>query len=364
MAMVSPYSWKHPGGVNNHIRGLARKMIKMGHEVTVVAPDLGRPVEGAGFVTAGRSIPVPANGSISHLAVGPFTPRLVKEALGAAPFDLVHVHEPLVPLVSTVAVRSASCRVVGTFHAAGKGRNLTYQAGRAFFSSVMDRLDCRIAVSEQAKSMISKYFPGEYQVIPNGLEVERFSRRQPRPDGFPAVKGPVVLFVGRREKRKGLEVLMGAFPRVLDSMPGCRLLVIGEGHDSRESRFANRRLRDSVTVLGYVRNLDLPAYYQAADVFCAPAIGGESFGVVLLEAMASGTPVVASDIPGYRSVIEETGGGRLFRKGDPEDLARVLLDVLSKESLRNRLASTGSASVKRFSWDELAPSLERCYGGY
>lgn len=361
IAMVTPYSWAHPGGVNNHVRGLAGEMIRRGNDVVVVAPDSGACPEGAGLESAGRSVPVPANGSIAHLAVMPGSGRRVARAVSGG-FDVVHVHEPLVPAVGPAAVRAAAGRVVATFHAAADGRSLVYNLSRTFYSGIIGRLDARIAVSESARSLIYRYFPGDYEIVPNGVDLCSFSPDRERPGTFPPEGAPVVLFVGRNEKRKGLDVLLRAFPTVAGLVPSCTLALVGEGLDERSAAGMPASLRKRIVVLGRIEGERLPDYYAAADVFCAPALGGESFGVVLLEAMACGTPVVASDIPGYRDVLERAGGGVLFRRGDETDLAERLVELLTDEEGRRRLGERGREGVGAFSWRLLGDRIENIYG--
>jgi phosphatidylinositol alpha-mannosyltransferase len=363
VAMVSPYSWAHPGGVNSHVRGLASEMMRRGHRVTVIAPDDGVAVPGAAMRSAGRSIPVPANRSVAWLALIPGTGASVRRAVSGEDFDVVHVHEPFVPLVSPAAVRASQGRVVGTFHAAGGTRSLPYGLAKVLYGDVRRRLDRLVAVSESARSLVSSYFPGDYELIPNGIDVDRFSVAGERPDSLPAGE-PVVLFVGRNEKRKGLPVLLKAFPILQREIPGCRLVLVGEGLDDKTVlRELDGQLRENVSAVGFVGDEELPAYYGAADVFCAPALGGESFGVVLLEAMACGTAVVASDITGYRDVLDRTGGGRLFKSGDPEDLALALVELLKDDGLRGELATKGIEGVREFSWRKVGDRLEECYLG-
>jgi phosphatidylinositol alpha-mannosyltransferase len=361
VAIVSPYSWAHPGGVNNHIEGLAGQLLKRGHDVTIVAPDEGRQVDGASFESAGRSVPVPANGSIARLALAPGTGRRVRKLVAGGGYDVVHVHEPMVPMVSTSAVTAAPRRVVGTFHAAGEGGSFTYFLGKTLMGRVPRRLDFRIAVSEPARLLASRYLPGEYEIVPNGVDVSRFA---PSCSEGGATRAPEILFVGRNERRKGLGLLLEAFPMVCDSVPGCRLKVIGSGFTEAGVKAALPvDAGERVEVLGFVGNEELPAHYAWADVFCAPALGGESFGVVLIESMASGTPVVASDIPGYSAVVKQAGGGILFRSGEAQDLARALVEVLRDEVLRGRLRERGLEGVRQFSWERLVPRLESIYSG-
>ncbi len=363
IAIVSPYSWAHPGGVNNHVEGLSSELARRGHSVTIVAPDSGQAPAGTTFVSAGRSFPVPANGSIARLSLLPGAGRRLKGMLASGDFEVVHVHEPLVPFVSTSAVMGAPGRVVGTFHAADEGRSIFYASARALFGRVHARLDYLIAVSEPARATASRYFPGDYEIIPNGFDAGRFAPGAPRPAGLP-VGGPVILFVGRNEPRKGLSILLDAFSTVARQVGGCHLVVAGAGFDAgRVKRGVAPELRDRVTVTGFVSNDELPAYYAAADIFCAPALGGESFGIVLLESIASGTPVVASDIPGYRAVVEQAGGGMLFKAGDAASLAGALVELLGDERKRLKLAGAGLENVEGFSWKRLAVRVESAYSG-
>lgn len=341
--------------------GLSAELAGRGHQVTVVAPDSGETPRGVEFATAGRSVPVPANGSIARLALSPGTPARLAGLMMRSEFDVVHVHEPLVPFVSTSAVRRARCRVVGTFHSAGEGRNVAYSSARLLCRGVHVRLDRLVAVSPAARSLASRYFPGDYEIIPNGVDVSRFSPVEEKPRGL-AGPGPVVLFVGRNEPRKGADVLLRAFPGVARSVPGCRLVIAGGGFDREKVlRGIDRGLRDSVLVAGRVANEHLASYYSAADVFCAPALGGESFGIVLLEAMACGTPVVASDIPGYSAVVARAGGGVLFPAGDPAGLARELKALLRDGRRREELSAAGLDGVREYSWERITSRLEQLY---
>jgi phosphatidylinositol alpha-mannosyltransferase len=268
----------------------------------------------------------------------------------------------MVPMVSTAAVKYAGCRVVGTFHAAGDGGSLAYWLGKNLMRRVPMRLDARVAVSEPARALASRYLPGEYEIVPNGVDVARFKAAGAKAAG--GGRGLEILFVGRNEHRKGLDVLLEAFGEVCNSVDRCSLKVIGSGFTQGGVRAClPARLGDRVEVLGFVSNDELPGHYAAADVFCAPALGGESFGIVLVEAMASGTPVVASDIPGYSAVVERAGGGVLFESGSPSGLAKALIGVLRDETLRLELGRKGLAGVEQFSWEVLVPRVEAIYEG-
>lgn len=376
IAMVSPYSWAHAGGVNNHILGLSAEMVRRGHAVTVIAPDHGEPEGGASFLSAGRSVPVRANGSVARLVLSPAAARRTGDAIRRGAFDVVHVHEPMLPPVSTAAVLAAPNRAVGTFHAAGD-RSLIHRASGVLFRGVGARLDARVAVSDSAKELAGAYTPGEYQLVPNGVDLVRFSPGKPRPPIFPG-EAPTVLFVGRNEPRKGFDLLLRSLPEVLRGCPGCHIVVVGTGFDKAKVASTLERsvkqkgngplpgaaeIMDRIRFAGFVPNDELPAYYAAADIFCAPSLGGESFGIVLLEANACGTPVVCSDIAGYSAVLNATGGGVLFRNGDPADLAQRLIDLLADRKRLLRLGEAGFNGVQEFSWGRIADRIERVYLG-
>jgi phosphatidyl-myo-inositol alpha-mannosyltransferase len=360
IAIVSPYSWASAGGVNNHVAGLSAHLAGRGHSVTVIAPDAAAEIEGVNVVSAGRSLPVPANGSVACISFMPGTSSRVRRAITDGGFDVVHVHEPLVPLVSTAAVGAACCRVVATFHSAGSTRSLAYSLGKLVFRSVPLRLDARVAVSKAAVALASHHLGGEYQIIPNGLDVAAFG--EPRDRGVTGAGTGRILFVGRNEPRKGLDVLLRAFAQVSERVPGATLRVIGSGFTCEAvSADLPQALRENIEVAGFVPNDLLPTEYASADVFCAPALGGESFGIVLAESMAAGTPVVASDIPGYAAVVEQAGGGITFRCGDPADLSRALVSVLRDPGLRGRLGEAGVEGSRQFSWEVVGPKLEKIY---
>lgn len=370
--MVSPYSWAHPGGVNNHIQGLSGRLLKSGYQVTVIAPDgAEKPGDTGSFSTAygncdifspGGSIPIPANGSVANIALSPGTGRKVRKFISESGFDVVHIHEPLVPMVSTAALGADASRLVGTFHAASESGGILYRMAQYRYGRSFKKINQRIAVSAAAKDLVSRHFPGDYRIIPNGVEVSRFksvagTRKSPE-----WKDEKLILFVGRDEPRKGLPILLDAFSSVLEKVPECRLLLVGSSIDKQKVYSKLRpELHGKVDALGFVDDADLPWYYAVADVFCAPSLGGESFGIILLEAMAAGTPVIASDIKGYRDLVGSTGGGKLFETGDCGKLADVLIEMLRDDSLREGLAEKGRSGVERYSWDRVALEVESCY---
>jgi phosphatidylinositol alpha-mannosyltransferase len=348
--MVSPYSWDVPGGVNRHVEGLSRALEKRGHQVHIMAPD---GVRGEGYIPAGRSIPIPFNRSVARVAVGP---RALAAVLSAASsvYDLAHLHEPLVPGPSLFSLILLRCPLVATFHAAREEGSRAYALGRGVFQRLLGRLRARIAVSPAALAFVSKYFPGEYRLIPNGVDRGRFFPLGEDLGEGPALPGVglVYLFVGRNEPRKGLPVALEAFRRLRPRRPWDRLLVAGTAGLSPEP---------GVVTLGVVEESKLADVYRSAHVLLAPALGGESFGMVLLEAMACGTPVIASDIPGYRYVLEGGRGGVLVPPGDADALAEAMLKLAEDPARRKALSEEALRRAAEFSWDRVALRVEEVY---
>lgn len=348
--MISPYSWGVPGGVNRHVEGLSNALRKRGHLVWVMAPDGDRSGE---IISAGRSVPVPFNRSVARVALDPRAIRTVISIRGSG-FDLAHIHEPLVPLPSLLSLALLPVPLVGTFHAAREEGSVVYAVGKGIFRPLLERLEARIAVSPAALGFVSKYFPGSYRVIPNGVDTERFSpggvnlreRLALRDDDF------VFLFVGRNEPRKGLGLAVEAFRRVRERRAEARLLVVGARDVPRER---------GVMSLGVVDEESLPSAYRTADVLLAPSLGGESFGMVLVEAMACGVPVIASDIPGYRYVLQGGTGGRLTPVGSVVALEETMMEILEEPSLRERLAVEARRRAEEFSWERVALQVEEVY---
>jgi phosphatidylinositol alpha-mannosyltransferase len=330
-----------------------------GHEVLVLAPSLGRApsVSEAGFSLriVGRALPVPANGSVAPISFGPRAARAVDREVAAFSPDVMHLHEPLVPSTSMLALRTGAAPSVGTFHAATDS-SLGYRLGRPLLESLVGRLAVRTTVSQAARDLVSTHFPGEYVMTPNGVDVARFQNaaRSDRSDRHKKT----VLFLSRIERRKGLQVLIQALAsqRDLDA----RLVVAGSGPQERACRkLAEELLVDAAFVSG-LSDEEVATTYADAEVFCAPGLGGESFGIVLLEAMAAGTPVVCSDLPAFRAVA---GDSALYAAtGNPASLAAAVRKVLRDEQTSKRLREAGAATAARYDWDRLVGGVELAYG--
>ena len=352
VCLVSPYDFVHPGGVAEHVRHLAEELRRRDHEVTILAPssrvgdDHGIP----GYVRIGRSVPVRGNGSVARIALSFHLVRRVRSLLDRAAFDVVHYHQPLVPGVPITTLRLHRGANVGTFHAMAR-RNLGYYYGRPVLARYFHRLHGLICVSEPAREFISRYFPGDYRIVPNGIDTARFRPDQPIVEELRSAGMATILFVGRMEQRKGLPTLLDAYARLRHLRADVRLVVVGDG----PMRWAYERRCEAdgvpdVTFLGHVSGQVLPRIYASSDIFCAPATGGESFGIVLLEAMASGVPVVASAIPGFSQVISSGSEGLLVPPRDPRAWARALDTLVADRAARRRMGETGVRTARGYDW--------------
>jgi phosphatidylinositol alpha-mannosyltransferase len=349
---VCPYAWDRVGGVQTHVRYLARALRARDHEVTVLAPTASEKTPEDHVVYVGRAIGVPANGSVAPVSFGPLAAAGVRRALTALEPDVVHLHEPLIPSLSLLALWQGGAPSVGTFHAAAES-SFGYRISRPALERTARRITVRTAVSDAARSLISRYVPGEYLLTPNGVDVERFAGAEPADLGL----GQKVLFVGRLEKRKGLEVLIQSMTRLRDL--DARLIVVGSGHEERAARSLASSLGVDADFLGRVHDDDLPSIYRAADVYCAPGLGGESFGIVLIEAMAAGAPVVCSDLEGFRAVAG--GAAELVPVGDAGLLADALRRVLSDDDIASRMSKASSRLASAYDWGRLVTGVESIY---
>ncbi|MDQ4149917.1 MAG: glycosyltransferase family 4 protein [Actinomycetota bacterium] len=343
VGIVCPYDWSHPGGVRSHIVGLTGALQRRGVEVEVIAP---ASAEEEGIFAPGRTFGIPYNGSVARLCFTPRASARVKKRLESAAYDLLHVHEPGSPSVSMLAVMHARMPLVGTFHASSE-KSLAYQLFRPALKPLMSRISERIAVSEASKRLISSYFPDDYHVIPNGIDYRRFA--EARPDEELGDLKPFVLFVGRPEPRKGLAVIVEAMQMVRKRL---ELHLVAVGPTSND-------VPPWVRALGPVEQNRLPGIYRAADLFCAPSLGGESFGIVLAEAMAAGTPVVCSDIPGY---LEAAAGAALHvRAGDSAATAEQIVDVFLNPGRLKDLVETGKQRARQLDWGLLVDQILERY---
>ena len=349
IGLVCPYSLSHPGGVQGQVLGQARALRALGHEVRVLAPCDGPPPDG-GVTPLGNSVPLAGNGSVAQLAPDPACILRTLAALRDEAFDVVHLHEPFCPGPTLTTVALASEPLVGTFHRAGMGAAYTFW--RPVTVRMARRLRARVAVSEDARRTAAQALAGDYEVLPNGIEVERFAKATPSP-----TTGPTVLFVGRHESRKGLRVLVEAMAGLAAEV---RLWIAGEGSETAELQ-ARTAGDPRVTWLGRLDDAEIASRMRGADVLCAPSLHGESFGVVLLEGMAASTPVVASDLPGYRNVAVPGTHALLVPPGDARALAAVLARVLGDAALAARLVAAGELRAAELSMERLAERYLELY---
>ena len=369
IALVSPYDFAFPGGVPNHIKALERQFTRMGHDVRVIAP-ASKTVSGFGdrFIPIGKPRPIPTNGSIARLSISLHLAPKIKEVLARENFDIIHLHEPFMPMLCSAVLRFARAPIAGTFHACGGsgGSLLSYRFGWPISAILIrqraPKLGCRIAVSLAAQRFAAKVIHGDFEIIPNGIDINHFSpEAKPIPEFLDGKKN--ILFVGRLESRKGLIYLLRAYWRIKKTMPNTRLIVVGPGTRllGVYKRWVKKYHVADVVFVGYVSQEELPRYYRTADVFCAPATGRESFGLVLLEAMAVGKPVICSDIEGFRCVLTHGVEGIMVPPKDDAKLAQALTKLLTDTELSRRMGANGLAKAREYSWDKVARRILDCY---
>ncbi|NYJ33382.1 phosphatidylinositol alpha-mannosyltransferase [Nocardiopsis aegyptia] len=360
VGLVCPYSWDVPGGVQQHVGDLADALVAMGHEVSVLAPvgDTGAAVPDH-LVPAGRPVPVPYNGSVARVAFGPRTAARVRRWIAEGGFDLLHIHEPAAPSVSLLACWAADGPLVATFHTANP-RSRAMAVGSGALRSALEKINGRIAVSEAARRTLVEHLGGDAVLIPNGVAADAFARAEPLA-GWPG-EGGSLGFLGRvDEPRKGLATLARAFVRLAEDRPGLRLMVAGPGDPDTALADVPGHLRPRVSVLGRLSEADRVRAYHSTDVFCAPNLGGESFGIVLTEAMAAGAAIVASDIPAFAAVLDGGGAGELFAAGDADDLAARAGALLDDRARRAELSAAARLAVRAYDWGTVAADVARVY---
>ena len=400
ICLVSPYDYANAGGVGEHITHLARSFRAMGHTVKIIAPTSappGAPIEETGRVDeivldgsadsgghnvvaliesqleqprlimadpdtylVGNVVKVRANGSVARITLSMRLSGRIKQILRQEAFDVVHLHEPLMPALPLTVLLHSKALNIGTFHAYAQS-NMGYFYLKPILRLFVRRLHGRIAVSPPAAEFISQYFGGDYEIIPNGIDEALFADDiQPLPQFMDGKLN--ILFLGRfNERRKGVKFLLRAFIEVKREIPNARLIVAGKGKTNGYQRYLNKHGISDVIFTGFVSDEDKSRYYKSAHVYCSPAIGGESFGIVLLEAMAVGTPIVASNIPGYASVITHGKEGALVEPKNHERLAMALIRMLSDSSLRERMGAAGRATATDYSWPKVSRRIIEFY---
>ena len=359
IGIVSPYAYPRPGGANAHIRETYERLRAMGHEVRIITAPWGDDPRAQDVIQIGQAIAVPFNGSIGRITLSVRLEWIVSHLLEREKFDIIHHHEPFVPFLSFQILDSAKCPHVATFHAFG-GFSFSYWAGRIALDRYMNKLDERIAVSSAARHFISAYFPGDYKIIPNGVDVGFYANARPYPEFR---DGKInILFVGRVEPRKGAMYLLRAYAKLKPRFPDTRLIFISAGPQlGTMRRFVHARQLQDVFLAGRVDDIDKARFYKTADIFCAPSTGQESFGIVLLEAMAAGKPVVASDIHGYKRVVQRNVTGLLVEPRDPHALAGALERLICEPELRVRLGEAGARIAPEYDWSHVTARVVDVY---
>jgi phosphatidylinositol alpha-mannosyltransferase len=361
IGIVTPYAYPMPGGVNDHVGSLYRVLRARGHDVRIITSSHGLQKASEGdIIRVGKGFSVPFNGSMGTITLSPTYLAQMRAILERERFDVLHYHEPFVPFLSLVTLTLSTSVNVGTFHAFG-GLSISYEFGKRMLGHYAGKLHGRIAVSPAARHFISRYFPGEYKIVPNGVEPGRYQRAVPIAryrDGVPNI-----LFVGRMEPRKGLIHLLRAFRKLQRDGVRARLLLVGTGPGEREARrYVLTRQLDYVEFLGRVSEAQKAQLFKTADIYVSPATGRESFGIVLLEAMSAGAPIICSDIHGYRGVVRRERDGILVEPGNADALAASIRRLIDDPALRAQLSRAGEERAQLFTWERVGQAVEEYYG--
>ena len=359
IGIVCPYAWDIPGGVSAHVHDLANALIRKGHFVSVIAPaesdeDLPFFVESTGKPRAVRY-----NGSVARLSFGPLVARRVSKWIEQGEFDVLHVHEPLAPSVSVLACWAAKGPIVATWHSS-MDRSRVILSLAKIAQTVMEKVSARIAVSPAAKQTMMDHLGGDAVIIPNGVDVQSFSHATPMA-GWGVDQKSLVFFGRVDEPRKGLAVLLKALPKIRAKFPELKVLIAGPGDCEDLLEELAQEDREAVTQLGLVDEFSKPNVYASGTIYVAPNTGGESFGIVLLEAMASGTPVLASDLAAFQRVLSNGDCGKLFTNEDSDSLASAVIELLEDDAEQNRLREAGLKRVIEFDWDTVADEVIEVY---
>ncbi len=357
IGIVCPYSWDTPGGVQNHIRDLAEFLIAAGHQVSVLAPAIDDADLPDYVVNAGKPISIPYNGAVARVLFGPVAYARVRQWISNGEFDLLHLHEPAIPSISLLACWAADGPMVGTFHAAAKRQKIIFAIG-PILEPAIEKLSARIAVSEAARLTLTDHLDTDAVVIPNGIYASRYRNGTPQ-DKW---QGNTIGFIGRfEEPRKGLSVLLDALPVIARFAPDVRVFVAGPGDPAQVEKSIDPQLRHRFTFLGKISEEDKANFMSSISIYVAPNTGGESFGIILAEALAGGACVVASDIPAFDDLLGQGEYGAIFKSEDSTDLAKVIIDLLRDDKKRSELAAAGRMRGQSFDWEVIAQQIYSVY---
>ena len=357
IGIVCPYSWDVPGGVQNHIRDLAEFLINNGHYVEVLAPATESSELPDYIVSAGRAVSIPYNGAVARVLFGVGANSRVRNWINDGDFDLLHLHEPAIPSLSLLACWAGEGAMVGTFHAAAKYQKAIVAIG-PILEPVIEKLSARIAVSESARLTLTAHLETDAIVIPNGIYADNYRDGSARAEW----QGNTIGFLGRfEEDRKGLPVLLDALPIISRFIPDIRVLIAGPGDSEEVLANVDPQLRNRVEFLGKISEEDKADFLASVSLYIAPNTGGESFGIILAEAMAGGATVVASDIPAFADVLGGGEFGALFESENSESLAKVIIDLLRDDQKRKDLAIVGAMHAQRFDWSQVGEEIFEVY---
>jgi phosphatidylinositol alpha-mannosyltransferase len=356
IGIVCPYGWDAPGGVQAHIADLRQYLVNKGHHVSVLAPTADEESLPEWVVSAGKPLAIPYNGAVARVLFGPIAFARVKQWISENEFDLLHLHEPAIPSISLLACWAAEGAMVGTFHASAKKQKASF-AIVPILEPVIEKLSARIAVSEAARETLVAHLETDAVVIPNGIYAQKM-RGRVREDW----SGETLGFMGRfNEPRKGLKVLIDALPIISRFLPNVRVLVAGPGDSAEFLSHVDPQLRSRIQFLGRLSEEEKADFMSSVGAYVGPNTGGESFGIILAEALAGGAAVVASDIPAFDAVLQHGKYGRLFKSEDSTDLAKVVIDLLREPDKRDELAKLGQDYAQKFDWDVVAKDIFEVY---
>jgi phosphatidylinositol alpha-mannosyltransferase len=357
IGIVCPYSWDTPGGVQNHIRDLAEFLITSGHDVSVLAPAIDESKLPDYVVNAGKPISIPYNGAVARVLFGPVAFARVRQWIAQGDFDLLHLHEPAIPSISLLACWAADGPMVGTFHAAAKRQKIIFAIG-PILEPAIEKLSARIAVSEAARLTLTDHLDTDAVIIPNGIYANRYTEGK----SLEKWSGNTIGFIGRfEEPRKGLSVLVDALPVISRFAPDVKILVAGPGEPAEVIKSIDPQLRQRFEFLGKITEDEKADFMSSVAVCVAPNTGGESFGIILAEALAGGACVVASDIPAFDDLLGHGEFGALFESESSTELAKVVIDLLRDEKKRKELSSRGKERAKTFDWTVVAEQIYSVY---
>ena len=357
IGIVCPYGWDTPGGVQAHIADLATYLISQGHFVSVLAPTSDESSLPNYVVSAGKPISIPYNGAVARILFGPIAFARVRQWIGQGEFDLLHLHEPAIPSISLLACFAAEGPLVGTFHASAKRQKAIFAIG-PILEPVIEKLTARIAVSEAARSTLTEHLETDAVVVPNGIYARRLATGMLKPEWT----GNTIGFIGRfQEPRKGLSLVVEALPWIIDRIPDIKVIVAGPGSADEFLQEVPKELHSRFTFLGRISEEEKADFLHSVGVYVAPNTGGESFGIILAEALAGGAAVVASDIPAFQALLRDGAYGSLFKSESVPSLAKTIVDLLQDDEKRNKLRADGKVYAQNFDWDLVA---ERIYDVY